>query len=191
MISDLVLSVFAFSFFYFNRKESKMWSMFFLFMALSAVIGGLYHGDVLQGEVFRFFSWTLLAASLLFAQFAAFEGVSAKWLRPFFLIKTSLLLSLSIYFVNFNFMVVDTAISLFGFVVLGNLFYKLDLSKWISFGILVSIISVFFIVNKVIIDADYLTYNDIGHYISIFSLMLMSKGVLADARKRRMALDFD
>jgi len=191
MISDLVLSVFAFSFFYLNRKESKIWSMFFLFMALSAVVGGLYHGNVLQGEVFRFFSWMLLAASLLFAQFAAFESIKIKWLRPFFLIKTSLLLSLSVYYTNFNFMVVDTAISLFGFVVLGNLFYKLNLSKWISFGIIVSTVSVVFIANKVIIDEDYLTFNDIGHYISIVSLMLMSKGVLADARKRHSLLGVD
>jgi len=184
MISDLVLSVFAISLFLINWRNSKYWSLFFLFMGLSAAIGSLYHGEILKSETFRFLSWALLALSLIFAQFAAFEGVSSKWLRALFLVKSPILLALSIYYVNFNFMVIDTAISLFGFVVLGNLLYLKSLSKWISYGISVSILSVFFIINKVVIDPDYLSYNDIGHYISIISLMIISKGVYDDGRKK-------
>jgi hypothetical protein len=184
MISDLVLSVFAISFFLINWRNSKFWSLFFLFMGLSAAIGSLYHGEILKSEIFRFLSWALLALSLISAQFAAFEGVSSKWPRALFLVKSPILLALSIYYVNFNFMVIDTAISLFGFVVLGNLLYLKSLSKWISYGISVSILSVFFIINKVVIDPDYLSYNDIGHYISIISLMIISKGVYDDGRKK-------
>ncbi len=186
MISDLILSAFAFSFFLINWQQSKLWSLFFLFIGLSAVIGGLYHGAVLPDEVFRFSSWTLLSASLIFAQLAAFEVAMTKWFRLFFLVKSPIFLVLSIYYVNFNFMVLDTAISLFGFVFLGNLFYLKSLSRWINYGILVSILSVFFIVNKIIIDPEYLTYNDIGHYISIISLMIISKGVHEDSKKRKV-----
>lgn len=162
-----------------------MWSLFFLFMGLSALVGGIFHGVETIGEGFRFLSWSLLSISLLFALFAAYSDKAHKQLKIFFIFKSALLLGFSIYLVNFNLMVIDTALSLLGFVFLGNLFYLKNMSKWISFGILVSLVSVFFIVNKIIIDPQYLTYNDIGHYITILSLMSMSKGVYEDGQKRQ------
>ncbi len=183
MLSDLVLGIFAFYFYSRHRVLSKYWSYFFLFMGFSAIVGGLYHGLDMIGEQFRFLSWSFLAVSIVFAQFAGYKAIDNKALKWLFVMKAMLFLSLSIYNVNFGFMIVEMIISLVGFVILGNLFYLKSMSNTIAYGILISFSSVFFIVFKISIEPNYLTANDLGHYVSVVSLMVMSKGISEDSIK--------
>ena len=187
MISDLILSLFAFAFYLASYKHAKYWSLFFLFMGLSAFTGGIYHGNEELGEGLRFLSWSFLSVALLFALFGAYTGLGNKTLRAFFLAKSAALLSLSIYTANFGFMAIDTALSLLFFIVIGNLIYLHNVSKWISLGILLSLSSAFVFANQISLHEQYLTANDIGHYISIPSLFLMMIGVREDAKSRRLA----
>lgn len=184
MISDLILSIFAFYLFSQNRTLSKLWSMFFLFMGLSAFVGGIYHGFPNIGELFRFLSWTLFSTSLIYAQLAAYLSVKNGYVKIVFILKSIILLFLSILYSDFVFMVIDTAISMLGFILIGNLFFIKSLSKYISYGIVVSFASAFFVIYKISFHAQYLTYNDIGHYISIVSIILMSRGIREDSLKQ-------
>jgi len=74
-------------------------------------------------------------------------------------------------------MITDIAISLLGFVVIGNSFFIKGISNKISLGIMISISSAIIVVLKLNIHPEYLTANDIGHYISIISLLYISKGI--------------
>jgi hypothetical protein len=183
MISDLILSLFAFYFYAKHRIISPYWGNFFLFMALSAIIGSMYHGATELGELVRFTSWGMVSVSLIFGLMAVYKNLNSKYLNWFFIIKSTIFLFLSIHYSVFYFIVIDTAVSLLGFVALGDWLYLKSNSKWITYGILLSLVSVLFIVLKFSFDPNYLSTNDIGHYITILSLMLISKGVREDSLK--------
>jgi uncharacterized protein DUF6962 len=180
MVSDLILSMFAFYFFFQHRNVCKKWSLFFLFMGLSAFIGGIYHGYPGIGEQFRFISWTLLSISLINAQLAAYSNVKNNTLKLVLVTKSILLLILALQNVNFTLMIIDTAFSMLGVIVLGNILFLKSLSNYITYGILISLTSVFFIVFKISLNPKYLNYYDIGHYISILSISFMSWGIKKD-----------
>ena len=181
MISDFILSIFAFYFYLQHRHLSKKWAMFFLFMGISALIGGVYHDFTGIGEEFRFLSWSLFSTSLIFAQLAAYQYVKNRTLKSIFILKTILLLFLSILNANFVYIIIDTVVSMLGFIVIGNLFFLKSLSNYISYGILVSVASAFIVIFNISFHPQYLTSIDIGHYISILSIVLISRGVREDS----------
>lgn len=177
MISNLILSIFGFYFYFRHKSLNKKWSLFFLFMGFSAFVGGIYHGFPEIGEQYRFLSWSLLSTSLISAQIAAYQSNNNLQIRLLFILKSILLLYLSILNINFGYMVLDTAISLFGFIVIGNALFLKILPPNITYGILLSFGAAFFVFFKISFSSQHLNYNDIGHYISILSLVVISKGV--------------
>lgn len=181
MISNVILSIFALYLYYQHRRLNSLWSMFFLFMGLSSFLGGIYHGFTGIGEQFRFLSWALFSISLIYAQLAAYQSFKNKLIKTIFIFKSLVLLFLSIVNIDFGFMIIDTAISMLGFIFLGNLLFIKSLSKFISYGILVSFTAAFFAIYKINLHPDLLTSNDLGHYISIISIVLISKGVHEDS----------
>jgi len=189
MISDLILSLFAFYLYFQHRTQNQKWSLFFLFLGLSALVGGVCHGFTMIGEYFRFLSWSFLSIALVFAQLAAYQNNKNRIIETVFVLKSILLLFLSILNTNFEFMVFDTLISMLGFIVIGNLFFLKSLSKYISYGILISLSSAFFVIYKISIHPLYLTFNDIGHYISIISLIVMSRGVREETLKQLIKIE--
>jgi len=184
MISDLILSLFAFQIFFQIKGMNKKWSLFFLFMGFSALIGGIYHGFSAVGEQYRFLSWAFLSVSLIYAILAAYSKHTNITFITIIFTKSILLLTLSIYNSDFIYMVLDTSITMFGFIVIGNIVYLKSLSGYITNGILLSIISAFFVITRTSFHSQYLTYNDIGHYITILSLLTISKGIRKDYYKQ-------
>ncbi len=189
MVSDLILSIFAFILFKQLKYINKEWSLFYLFMGSSAFIGGIYHGFPIIGEQFRFISWAFLSASLISAQLAAYSNVKNYLIKYLIVSKSIFMLVLTIYYVEFTIMMIDTAISMIGFIVIGNLFFLKSLSNYISYGILICLPSVLFIAFKISFNPKYLNYYDIGHYISILSLIIMSKGIKKDYYKSQQILN--
>lgn len=177
MLSDSILSFFAFYYFLQHRKFDKKWSLFFLFMGLSAIIGGVFHGFSNIGEQVKYLSWSFLSASLISAQLAVYQSNKNLILKIIFITKSVILLLISIQINNFDFMVIDIAASMLGFILIGDIFFLKSLSKYISYGIIISFTSVFVIISEFNIHPEYGTTNDIGHYISILSLMMISKGI--------------
>jgi hypothetical protein len=180
MLSDLVLSAFSLIFFFRIKELDKNWSLFFAFMSLSALSGAIYHGYTHIGEGLRFFSWSMLAVSIIFAQRASYKEYESKLLNSIFLFNGALFLSLAIYNADFIYMVLNIVVGLFGFVVLGGLIYLKGNSNKIIYGILISFTSVFFVIAKISVDDKYLNFNDIGHYISVISLYVMTLGIKED-----------
>jgi hypothetical protein len=183
MVSNLLLGVFAFYFYFQHRKLSKIWSLFFLFMGFSAFVGGVYHGFPDVGEQYRFLSWSLFSISLISAQIAAYQNNNNLSIKLIFILKSVMLLFFAIQNANFDYMVIDTAISMIGFIVIGNMLFFKTLPANITYGILISFAAAFCVVLKISISPIYMNYNDIGHYISILSLFLISKGVNEDSLK--------
>ncbi len=179
MLSDLFLGAFAFTFFFKHHRSSRAWSLFFLFMGSSALFGGIYHGYPSLGENLRFFSWSLLSAAMVAGPLAAFPTMKHPVIKAIIFLKSMIFLYLSVQSSNFSYMVVDTAISMLGYIVIGNALYFKTLPTKISYGILISIASTLFVALKISFHQLYMTYNDIGHYITILSLYYISQGVSA------------
>lgn len=177
MLSDLVLSIFSFIFFFKLKNLDIDWSLFFGFMSLSALSGAIYHGYSNVGEGLRFFSWSMLSLSIFFAQKAYYRVFNNRLLNFIFIFNSLFFLILAIFNADFTYMVLSIFVGLFGFVVLGGMVYMKDNSNKIIIGILISFTSVFFIISKINIDDDYLTFNDIGHYISVISLYIITLGI--------------
>jgi len=146
-------------------------------VGLSAFVGGVYHEYPEIGEQYRFLSWSLLSISLISAQIAAYQENKNVSVKLIIILKSVLLLFLSIKNANFGYMVLDTAMSMLGFIVIGNALFLKTLPPNITYGILISFAAAFFVIFKISISPQYLNYNDIGHYISILSLAVISKGV--------------
>jgi hypothetical protein len=141
----------------------------------------MYHGFFENLELLRFLSWGLFSMSLIYAQLAVYQNIKNILVKVVFILKSTVLLYFSIQTVSFGFLIIDSIFSLFGFVVIGNLLFLKSISNYISYGILVSFASVFTVVYKINIHPEYLTQNDIGHYITLFSLAIMSKGIREDS----------
>jgi hypothetical protein len=146
-------------------------------MGFSAFVGGIYHGFPEIGEQYRFLSWSLFSISLISVQIAAYQSNNNLPIKLVFILKSVLLLFFAIQNTNFGYMVFDAAISMLGFIVIGNAFFLKTLPPNITYGILISLSAAFFVVFKISFSSEYLNYNDIGHYISILSLFIISKGV--------------
>lgn len=181
MVSDLILGLFAFYLFFRHRYLSRYWSLFFMFMGASAMAGGIYHGFEMLGESLRFFSWSLLCMALIFAQLAAYRQHPNSRLKAILVFKSVVFLYLAIHTADFAFMIYDTAISMLGFIAIGNWFFSKPISRIISYGILISVASAVVVAFKFSLHPKYLSPNDIGHYISILSLLVMSKGIQEDS----------
>jgi hypothetical protein len=191
MISNIVLGTFAFLFFILTRKHDKFWSLFFLFIGLSAFTGAVYHYDITAGETSRFFSWGLLSVALLFALFATYNHVDNKLLKIFFIFKSLVFLSLAIGNADFIFMAGDTFISLMVFIVIGHFLYLHNVSPFKITGIIISVSSALIFVNQIVLHKDYLNANDLGHYITVISLFFIMTGVREDARAERLTAVFE
>jgi hypothetical protein len=177
MISDTILFLFAILFFFQQRNYNQLWSYFFLFMGLSALFGALYHGFEEQMEQLRYISWTFLYFALVFSLIAEYRLKANVWVLRFFVFKGLPMLFLSIYYQVFFYMMIDTLVSLVFLIVVAHWLRIIEVHPLVITGILLSFSSVFFQLSKINIDDNYLNYNDIGHYISIISMMLMSKGI--------------
>jgi len=177
MLSNVILGLAALYFFSLHRSINRLWGFFFLSLSLGAFIGGIYHGNPEIGNQPRFFSWAFLSIALFFAQWAVFQKNANLLLLFFFILKGIILLIFSIIYVDFVYLIYDSIISMIGFVFVGNLIFIKEPYRLINIGISISIISAIISRMKVSLDPDYLTHNDIGHYITIISLLLISRGV--------------
>jgi len=177
MISNIALGLASLYFFGLHKSKNRYWAFFFLAMALAAFVGGIYHGYPELGTHFRFISWSLLSIALFFAQWAVFNKKINNYLLIFFLLKGVVLLSFAIVNADFLYMIIDSLISMFGFVILGNLIFFKDSYKLINIGIFISVISAIISRMEFTLHPDYMNHNDIGHYITIISLYLISLGV--------------
>jgi len=177
MISDLVLGIFVIVFFIFLVKKNIKWSLFFLFMGISAFAGSFWHGYFDEtNNLLRFISWTFLSLSLLFPAFELYKN--SKILKIFFIVISVILLFFAIYYCNFLFMDINAVIVMLGFVLVKSIIKSKSNKAYvfIYLGILISLISVFFQIKRYSF-AEYLNFNDIGHYITIVSLSIIYIGV--------------
>lgn len=178
MISDLILGSFAVIFFIFLIRKNINWSLFFLFMGISAFVGGFWHGYFDEtNNLLRFFSWFFLTLSLLFPAFELYKKAK-RILRMSFVFISSVLLFLAIFYCNFLFMEINAVIIMLGFVLVKSIINSKHNKAYmfIYLGILVSLVSVFFQIKRYSFS-EYLNFNDIGHYITIVSLSVIYLGV--------------
>lgn len=178
MVSDLVLGLISIVFFIFIVKRSFNWSMFFLVMGVSAIFGGIWHGFFTEtNNSFRYLSWTFLTASILFPAFELYKNLKNIFNLGFVIIS-SVLLFLAIHYSDFVYMEINAIIIMLGFVFFKSIVNSKQNKNYllINLGIFISLVSVFFQIKKYSFS-EYFDYNDIGHYITALSLLVIFIGV--------------
>lgn len=185
-VTDLLLTGFGFYFFYVlqknnPRKVESSWSLFFLYISLSTLVGGI--GHVLGNEYFlkiRFLSWILSGVAIYFIEMAVCYEKETKQFKPIFLTQLFLFLISIFYFKHF---LVVSANSLIGIGLVALVYYARmyiktrDISPgFISLGILVAFTPVFLNAFKIKI-LTWFNYNDLSHLIMILCLYFMFYGV--------------
>lgn len=183
LITDLLLGILAL---FLGRKlfeiKNNDWGYFLVFMGLSAIAGGLGHGFYyFYGIYIKMFSWILLNVSFYFAEKETLNLLSIKNrknLKILFVIKLILLSVLAIYFESFTYIKISAIVGLLGFVMITNIIKSFHTTrKYLVYGILISVSSVFIHWKKIAISEEWFNHNDISHIVTIVSILYMYKGV--------------
>ncbi len=189
LITDIILGIVAIilSKKLFNNKNYD-WGYFMLFMGLSAIIGSFGHGfSYVFGDSLKIISWIILNISILFAEKETLNFLqlkNKKLLKIAFIIQFIVFSALAAYFNSFTYIKISVVIGLLGFVMITNIITSFNTQrKYLVYGILVSLSSIFIHWKKISIDEQWFNHNDISHIITIFSILLMYKGVIKKINK--------
>jgi hypothetical protein len=191
VITDLVLAIACFLFFKklightARTVSSNNWGFFFLFFALSTLLGALSHGlfQLHQGAYYLTF-WLLMQTSsivsLFFAQQATLysllqDSTYAVWWRRSFLVQLFLAVLAIIVFKNFGVVVISNALTFIPILIL-NLSNRSNASRFISLGILISFLTAIVHATKFSLHL-FFNHNDIAHLLLTLSLLLVFVGV--------------
>lgn len=182
----------VYSFFQLNKTKTNIafqWSMFFVLIGLSSIVGSLGHGVHYQlGNSFfkcvEFFMNAISLIAIYYCYQAAHTNYSiqktkqTKLLRNIVIVWITLLLLITIWFSNFILIKIHAGIVLSYSFVVHLITYKRKIagSGWIAFGIGVSFISILTHSLKVKLS-DWFNHKDISHLIMAVSLLLIFKGV--------------
>ncbi len=182
ILSDGFLAIVAFGLST-ATSGAKGWKHFFFWMGVAAALGAVAHGFhfALSNEV-KILSWNFLIISILAAELQAFEelGWQSVWLRAAVVLKAALFIGLCWYTGKFGVSVIDVAIGML-VIVTGTQITRYRkhpaASRWIIGGILFSAIPAVVQRQHLVIDPVWLDHNDLGHYLSALSLLMIYWGI--------------
>jgi hypothetical protein len=170
-----------------NAIPAKRWSLFFLMIGLSSLVGVVVHGfSYYTAERTHFWIWITMGAvqglGISFAQGATVQQYFTKqryWL--FILIAVQYAVLLFFFILSENYKAVKWHVAIGMLPVMGWNIYrwaKGELSgKWIALGVLVSGLTAAVHGFKISISLEWFNFNDIAHILIVISLFLIYKGV--------------
>jgi len=192
LTNAVIALVCAYSFFQIKKTKIDLafqWSMFFLLIGLSSMVGSLGHGVHYQlGNFFfkcvEFFMNAISLVAIYYCFQAAYTGYlteknkQTKLLRNIVIVWVAILLLITIWFSNFLLIKIHAGIVLSYSLVIHLFTYKRKVpgSGWIAFGIIVSFLSIITHSLKLKVN-DWFNHKDISHLIMAISLLLIFKGV--------------
>ncbi|MCA6436815.1 MAG: hypothetical protein IM600_14965 [Bacteroidetes bacterium] len=187
----------AYAFFQLNKTKTVtaiQWSMFFLLIGLSSIIGSLGHGVHYQlgNSFFKCVEFTMNAISLIaiyycyqaaHTNYSTEKNKQTKLLRNIVIAWITLLLLITIWFSNFTLIKIHAGIVLSYSLIVHIITHKRKIpgSGWIAFGIAVSFLSILTHSLKIKLS-DWFNHKDISHLIMAVSLLLIFKGVQLKVR---------
>jgi hypothetical protein len=190
LLTDLLVAVFCFAFAYHLYREKlekspqTYWAIFFLFIGLASLIGGVAHGFILYvGMQTHYSAWLISSLGIFAAQMATLPLINNKqtlvYLR--FLVCIELIVSLGcvLYFRDFDIVRINSAFGLL-VVVLPILFFHYQENR--DRGSALLIIGILSNLFPAIIHAFHLSYsiwftaNDLSHVVMVLCFYLMFKG---------------
>lgn len=168
----------------------KSWSLFFLFIGLSSLIGVVVHGFSFYTPLrTHFWIWVVMGlvqnVGVSFAQIATAQRYfprQSKWIIALVLIQFIVAGLAFIHYEHYKWVKWHIALGLLP--VMGWYFYRWsngDLkAKWIAIGIAISGITVAVHSFKISISEEWFNFNDIAHLLIVASLLVMVKGLAAN-----------
>jgi hypothetical protein len=194
----MIASFCFFAFFNLKRNESTFqdyWKNFYLVLGISMFFGGLGHLFFQYlGMVGKFPSWILGVIAGLFSSFAMLSVWPNKKqqnnLKRFVILKSILLLSLSIATRKFLFVAIDTSVAYLIFC--GFLAYKLIQKnfagmRYILIGVLVLLPSVLIYGCKINLHR-YLNKDDLSHLFMVGCIIMFYIGVKRTDKNQVLAV---
>jgi hypothetical protein len=191
-ISDLVVAIFSIIFYLKLMKiksqhfSHNYWQLFFLFMGISAFIGGFGHLlSIYTGKALLVVSWIFSAFAIYFIEFTSISILVTrsikKTLQIFVLFQLILCTAALIYYQDFFYIKISTTIGLIGIVLIIQLvsciLTRNSSGYYLISGIILIILTSLIHYLKLSFN-KWFNYNDISHIILVISLFLFYKGSL-------------
>lgn len=175
--------VFGHKLFYDEQADisQKFWALFFLFMGMASMTGGVAHGYILYvGHKAHHAAWLLSGIAIFCAQLAVLPMIERSKLRSFvriFCYVQLMVMSASVLvFQHFFSVLFDSVVGLMGVVVPVSLAhyakYKDKRSSMIVIGVLTNLIPAFIHLTKISIN-EWFNFNDISHVVMIGCFYVM------------------
>lgn len=197
LTNAVIALVCAYSYFQLKKTKSNLafqWSMFFMLIGLSSMVGSLGHGVHYQlGNFFfkcvEFFMNAISLIAIYYCYNAAYKSYSSqsniqnKLLSNLVIVWILVLLLITIWFSNFLLIKIHAGIVLSYSLIIHLITYKRKEtgSGWIALGISVSFLSILTHSLKIKVN-DWFNHKDISHLIMAISLILIFKGVQIKTR---------
>jgi hypothetical protein len=191
-ITDVLLAIFAFycyssiSTSKFKNEAYSKWGLFFLFLSLATLIGGIAHGiSCIQDHRYYMIFWVMMQIFSGISIYSSQQAVIVaeirnenikKWLTKLSKIQFFVFLICVFVFLNFRVLAINSAIGLVQMIILclptNNRKYKgiVSLGFWISFFTI-------YVNQKKIYFSYWFNHNDISHVIMFLSVALIFSGV--------------
>lgn len=182
--------VFGHKLFYDKQADisQKFWALFFLFMGLASITGGIAHGYILYvGHKFHHGAWLLSGISIFCAQLAVLPLIEKSKVRSFvriFCYCQLMIMSASVLiFQHFSSVLIDSIVGLIGVVIPVSLAhyarYKDRRSALVIVGVLTNLIPALIHLLKISIN-QWFNFNDISHVVMIGCFYVMYKAARAN-----------
>lgn len=168
-----------------SDKQAKYWSMFFLFMGIASIFGGIAHGFSTYVGINAHHAARITASIAIFsAQIASLLLIKNKEvynvIKWIIIIELVVVISTIIYFESFKPVLINTAFGLVGIVTPIQLIeYRSSKQQRhiiIVAGILSNTIPAIIHIFKISYN-NWFSFNDIGHTLMIFCFYIMFVGV--------------
>jgi len=189
--TDFIITIIAFTCYFrlasYPGKVVKYWSLFFLLLALSTLVGGCSHAFFAIHEGFGYKSFWLPmqffnGLAVYYAQQATLIS-ALKDSKQYTAWKLSYLLQLIVYYIvliivqKYIVTIIDNALGLIPIMIVHfSAKEKEPYYKWVGWGICISFITAIVHGAKISLHA-YFNYNDIAHVFIMASLVVMYKGI--------------
>lgn len=189
-LTNWLVAAFCFGFghFLYNDKfadaTQKFWSIFFVFVGLASLTGGIAHGFInYVGQNFHYAAWILTGLAVFAAELATLQLIENNKVRSIVRIfaygQLLVLVSSVMYLHNFDSVRINSAVGLLGVVMPFSLIHYVNQkdkrSVLIMIGILSNLIPGFVHAFKISYN-QWFNFNDISHIIMIFCFYIIYRG---------------
>ncbi|UXX80790.1 hypothetical protein N7E81_06715 [Reichenbachiella carrageenanivorans] len=169
--------------------SQKFWALFFLFMGMASMTGGVAHGFIhYVGHKFHHGAWLLSGIAVFCAQLAVLPLIEKDKVRSavriFCYVQLMAMSASVLIFQHFSCVLVDSVVGLIGVVIPVSLVHfaknKDRRSLWVVIGVLTNLLPAMIHLLKFSIN-EWFNFNDISHVVMIGCFYVMYRAAATRA----------